>query len=393
MKCKSEDIYDRSGPLATVKTTIVMPGVYYSRNNTSRLFKSRQNYRYKFDRVVQRNGDINVEKFNNPNFNIFSHWFVTLVEARWRWALFNFFVAFIIDWLFFSFIYWAIAYTHGDLYEDHLPQNQNGSKWTPCIKNIYGFTSTFLFSIEVHTTVAYGKRAITVQCPDAIFAMCIQCIFSSIFQSFMIGILFAKLTRPKGRTQTILFSKNAIITMRNGKLCLIFRVGDMRKSRILNIRASMFIVQMDIGSEFLDDVDQIEMKAELDGCESSFFLWPVSVVHIIDETSPLYKISAADLFCGRLEILVVFEGIIESTGQPVQARSSYTENDIIWGHRFVPLMKYDSVNEIFDVDFSKLNVTEQIDTPLCSSHEYKFIVTSIKHTVSVCDNSNIPTMR
>ncbi|KAM3958850.1 G protein-activated inward rectifier potassium channel 4 [Aphomia sociella] len=219
--------------------------------------------------------------------------------------------------------------------------NQNASEWTPCIENIYGFTSTFLFSVEVHTTVAYGKRAITLECPDAIFAMCIQCIFSAIFQSFMIGILFAKLTRPKARTQTILFSKNAIITIRDEKLCMIFRVGDMRKSRILNIKASMYVIKMDIGSNFLDDADQIELKAVLDGCESTFFLWPIAVVHVIDESSPLYRISAADLFCGSLEILVVFEGIIESTGQPVQARSSYTENDIIWGHRFVPLMKYD----------------------------------------------------
>ncbi|XP_059050817.1 G protein-activated inward rectifier potassium channel 4-like [Achroia grisella] len=376
---------------SSVESSILTPGIYYPRNNNSRFFSTRQNRR-KSDRrrVTQKNGEINVEKFINPKFRIFSHWFITLVEARWRWTLLNFFVTYIVDWLFFGLVYWLILFRHGDLSEDHLPQNQNVSNWTPCIKNIYGFTSTFLFSIEVHTTVAYGKRAITLECPDAIFAMCIQCIFSSIFQSFMIGILFAKLTRPKARTQTILFSKNAIIALRDEKLCMIFRVGDIRKSRILNIKVSMFIVKLEIGSEFLDDAEQIEMKVELDGCESSFFLWPVAVVHIIDEMSPLYKISAADLFCGRLEILAVFEGIIESTGQPVQARSSYTENDIIWGHRFVPLMNYRSSNEMFDVDFSKLNITEQIDTPLCSSQEYDFLVTSVRHSVCTSDNSNIP---
>lgn len=327
-------------------------------------------------RIVHKNGEFNIEKFNSHKFGIFDNWFVAFVEARWRWTLLNFFIVFTCNWLLFGFTYWFIALVHGDLNERHLPLNQNQTNWTPCMKNIHGFTSTFLFSIEVHTTVAYGKRAITLECPDAIFAMCIQCIFSSIFQSFMVGILFAKLTRPKARTQTILFSKNAIVSLRDEQLCLIFRVGDMRKSKILDIKASMFVIRMSSNEEFIDNTDQIEMKVELDGCESSFFLWPLAVVHVIDANSPLYNMSAADLFSGKIEILVVFEGTIESTGQPVQARSSYMDTDIIWGHRFVPMVT--CVDDVFNVDFSKLSETEQVDTPLCSACEYETVVSMIK---------------
>lgn len=292
-----------------------------------------------------------------------------MVEARWRWTLLNFFVAFTVDWLLFGFIYWSIALVHGDLSIDHLPSNS--TEWIPCVENIYGFTSSFLFSIEVHTTVAYGRRAITIECPQAILAMCLQCILSSIFQAFMVGILFAKLTRPKSRTQTILVSKQTVVNLRNEKLCLVFRVGDMRVSRILNIRASAYIIRMHNTVKYIDSSEQIELKTEIDGCESTFFLWPVSVIHVIDSSSPLYKISAADLMCGLLEILVVFEGTIETTGQPVQVRSSFTENDVLWGHRFVPMIEFDHSVNMYNVDFSKLSVTTQIDTPLCSAAEYE----------------------
>ncbi|CAH0400398.1 unnamed protein product [Chilo suppressalis] len=350
-------------------STIVTPGVYYPRQKIINQIR-RDTARHKSARAVLRNGEINTEKFPNQKLSFFSRWFVSMVEARWRWTLLSFFLAFTGNWLFFGFTYWCISLSHGDLIEEHLPHNQNTSDWTPCIEYIYDFTSTFLFSIEVHTTVAYGKRSITLQCPDAIFAMCLQCILSSIFQAFMIGILFAKLTRPKARTQTILFSKHAIISLRDEKLCMVFRVGDIRKSRILNIKANMYVIRLQTELNYLDNNDQIALDADMDSCESSFFLWPISVIHTIDRSSPLYKISAADLLCGKIEILVVFEGIIESTGQPIQARSSYCESDILWGHRYVPMVNYDPKKETYDVDFSKLGETEQFDTPLCSAYEY-----------------------
>ena len=60
--------------------------------------------------------------------------------------------------------------------------------------------------------------------------MCIQFMVGVMCQTLMAGVIFAKLARPIKRAATIIFSKNAVICMRDGKLCLQFRVGDMRKS-------------------------------------------------------------------------------------------------------------------------------------------------------------------
>jgi len=45
----------------------------------------------------------------------------------------------------------------------------------------------------------------------------------------MVGIVFAKMARPKQRSQTLMFSRNAVICRRDGQLCFMFRVGDMRQ--------------------------------------------------------------------------------------------------------------------------------------------------------------------
>ncbi|KPJ17692.1 Inward rectifier potassium channel 4 [Papilio machaon] len=360
----------------------LVPGVY---RPISRTFSyCPKNLRH--ERAVLKTGEINVYRKQDSNF--FSNCFLILVEARWRWTLFSFFLAFTTNWLLFGGIYWCISYAHGDFLEANLPQNVNSTEFTPCIENIYGFTSTFLFSVEIHTTVAYGRRAITLECPQTITAMCLQCIVSSAFQSVMIGILFAKLTRPLARTRTILFSKYSVITLRDGQLCLIFRVGDIRKSRILNIKPTAYLLKWDTDCDNLLNAEQIELKVETVECESVFFLWPVHVVHIIDEHSPFYNMSAADLLCCKIEILAVFEGIIESTGQSIQARASFTETDILWGHNFVPMVSYNDDKCKYNVDFSQLSVVEQVETPLCSANEYNSVVTAISSTFTFDSKSS-----
>ncbi|CAK1583240.1 unnamed protein product [Parnassius mnemosyne] len=351
--------------------SVLIPGVYRPRN---RLFNNQKHSRYQ--RAVLKNGEINV--YHKHGMKFFSDFFLALVEVRWRWTLTFFFMAFTGNWLLFGFIYWIISYIHGDFIESHLPENLNTTYFTPCIENVFGFTSTFLFSVEVHTTVAYGRRSITLECPETIIAMCLQCIVSSIFQSVMIGILFAKLTRPIARTQTILFSKYSVITTRDAQLCLIFRVGDVRKSRILNIIPKAYVLRYNTDCENnISSEEQIELKVEIVECEPIFFLWPIHAVHVIDANSPFYRTSAADFLCSKVEIIVVFEGIIESTGQPIQARSSYTESDILWGHNFVYMVSYDSDKLKYNVDFSKLSEVEQVETPLCSAEEYDSLVRSL----------------
>ena len=64
-----------------------------------------------------------------------------------------------------------------------------------------------------------------------------------------VGIVFAKLSRPKKRSETLMFSKNAVISLRDGRLCLICRVGDMRKSHIVEAHVRMYLIKKKVSLE------------------------------------------------------------------------------------------------------------------------------------------------
>ncbi|XP_031364165.1 uncharacterized protein LOC102680039 isoform X2 [Apis dorsata] len=320
-------------------------------------------------RVVFKHGDCNVVQGNvaKRRRRYLQDIFTTLVDAQWRWTLLVFSMNFLLSWLGFALIWWLIAYSHGDLDpENHANSN---STFIPCIENIRGFTSSFLFSIETQHTIGYGSKHPTDECPEAVFVICIQSMTGVILQAFMVGIVFAKLSRPKKRTQTLLFSRNAVICQRDGQPCLMFRVGDMRKSHIIeaHVRAQMIKRKVTREGELLPFF-QTELKVGSDGEEDKIlFIWPTTIVHKIDEQSPLYHISASDMLRERFEIVVILEGVIESTGMTTQARSSYLPSEILWGHRFEHIITFKKETGEYEVNYTLFNNTYEVDTPLCSA--------------------------
>lgn len=258
-----------------------------------------------------------------------------------------------------------------DSFPSRILGNQEAANWKPCIANVYGFASCFLFSIETQHTIGYGARYTTEECPEAIFVMCIQSIIGVMIQAFMVGVVFSKLTRPKMRAQTLLFSRSAAICQRDGQLCLMFRVGDMRKSHIIDARIRAQMIRMRVTDEGeIMPYYQHELRCGVDHDESDLFLiWPMTIVHKITPDSPLYNISAADLLKEKFEIVVILEGTVESTSMTTQARSSYLPSEIKWGHRFEPLVTFRKDSGQYAVDYSLFNNTYEVDTPLCSSRD------------------------
>lgn len=148
-----------------------------------------------------------------------------------------------------------------------------------------------------------------------------------------------------------------------------FRVGDMRKSHIIeaHVRAQIISKRVTKEGEVLPFY-QYELKVGGDGEEDKiFFIWPTTIVHKITPDSPLYTLSAAEMMRQRFEIVVILEGVIESTGMTTQARSSYLPSEVLWGHRFEPLVSFKKETGEHEVDYSLFNNTYEVDTPLCSA--------------------------
>lgn len=291
--------------------------------------------------------------------------FTFLVKRKWQWTLLILACSLAAFFLLFASLYWLVSHAHGDFEAQH----NNSSNFIPCIRQIYDFRSCLLFSIETQHTLGYGLRAPTEECPEAIFVNCVQCIFGDIIQGFMTGIIFAKMTLPKKRKETLLFSDKAVICLRDGVRCLMFRVGDVRKNRIIDVDVKVVMLQTKRTREGeVLKLNQTLLKTQVDDCEEYMnFIWPMTVIHKIDRDSPLCNFSFDNVKFKRFEIVAILEGVIESTGQSTQVITSYTANDILWGHKFETILTVDEQNREYDVDFSKFHKT--ISIPLESVRE------------------------
>ncbi|BFF93056.1 G protein-activated inward rectifier potassium channel 3 [Drosophila madeirensis] len=343
-------------------------------------------------RVVFKHGECNVVQGNvaKRRRRYLQDIFTTLVDAQWRWTLLVFAASFVISWAFFGFIWWIIAYAHNDLeyinLRDKQPDLVANMTHTVCVTEVKSIMTAFLYSVETQTTIGYGNRYVTEECPEAIFTMCIQCITGVFIQAFMVGIVFAKLSRPKKRAQTLLFSRNAVICHRDGVPCLMFRVGDMRKSHIIeaHIRAQIIRKKVTKEGEVLPFYQQ-ELHIGADGGEDRLmFIWPTTIVHKIDRNSPLYMLSASDMLKERFEVVVMLEGVIESTGMTTQARSSYLPSEVLWGHRFVNVVSFRKETGEYEVDYTLFNNTYDVDTPLCSAKQLDELKSEYSRSAKSC---------
>ncbi|KPP78179.1 inward rectifier potassium channel 2-like [Scleropages formosus] len=308
-------------------------------------------------RFVKKDGHCNVQFVNvsEKRQRYLADIFTTCVDIRWRWMLLIFCLAFLLSWLFFGCIFWLVAIFHGD---------------KKCISNVTNFTAAFLFSIETQTTIGYGYRYVTDQCPVAVFMVVFQSIVGCIIDAFIIGAVMAKMAKPKKRNETLVFSHNATVAMRDNKLCLMWRVGNLRKSHLVeaHVRAQLLKSRTTAEGEYIP-LDQVDIDVGFDsGIDRIFLVSPITIVHEIDEDSPFYNMSKQDLETSEFEIVVILEGMVEATAMTTQCRSSYLAGEILWGHRFEPVL-FEEKN-YYKVDYSRFHKTYEVpSTPLCSARD------------------------
>lgn len=228
-----------------------------SPSTTSRRCTRRSSRRPR-QRFVGKDGRCNVTFVNmsERGQRYLSDLFTTCVDIRWRWMLVIFTLSFLLSWLLFGFAFWLIASAHGDLSIRLNPSSgsfpgsgEAGSgvgsdKEEPCFLQVNNFMAAFLFSLETQTSIGYGFRSVTEECPLAVVAVVLQCIVGCIIDAFIIGAVMAKIAKPKKRNETLVFSNTAVVTMRDGKLCMMWRVGNLRKSHLVeaHVRAQLLKV-------------------------------------------------------------------------------------------------------------------------------------------------------
>uniref|UniRef100_A0A8C3K913 G protein-activated inward rectifier potassium channel 1 n=1 Tax=Calidris pygmaea TaxID=425635 RepID=A0A8C3K913_9CHAR len=137
--------------------------------------------------------------------------------------------------------------------------------------------------------------------------------------------------------------------------------------------------------EFLP-LDQCELDVGFGtGADQLFLVSPLTICHEINSKSPFFCLSQRSLRSEQFEIVVILEGIVETTGMTCQARTSYTEDEVLWGHRFLPVMSLE--DGFFRVDYSQFHATFEVPTPPYSVKEQEENLSLSSPLSSPADNN------
>lgn len=313
-------------------------------------------------RYVRKEGNCNVVFRHVPEewLLFVTDIFTTLVEIRWRVMFLIFALSYILSWLFFGIIYWVIALSHGDI------NNINITAETSCMANVNSFTAAFLFSLETQTTIGYGHRGMNEICMISIIIVTIQDVMSCFIDTFVIGIVVAKMASARKRAQTVGFSNNAVINLRDGYLCLSWRVGDFRRHHLVEGTARAQIVRSTVHATGKMDVTYEDLVIQQ---RDIILATPTTIFHRIEPGSPLFKMSLVDLRKADFELVVSFTYTDDSTGMLHQTRTSYTPAEILWGQLFQEMIRVSRRH--YMVDYILFNHTAKVLVPEVSAEEYE----------------------
>jgi inward rectifier potassium channel len=193
------------------------------------------------------------------------------------------------------------------------------------------FLDTFFFSVQTMATIGYGEMYPKSTAANLIAAA--ETVYGLLSVTMSTGIFFSRFSMPTAR---VLFSRVAVVTPHNGVPTLMFRVANQRRNQILEAHMALTILRPEMSAEGV--VMRRFHNLHLTRSQSVVFALTWTVMHPIDEHSPLYGMTAADLEREDLEFICSLTGIDDTFSQTVHARHIYGPEDLRWNARFVDIL-------------------------------------------------------
>ncbi len=271
----------------------------------------------KIRRVINPDGSFNVRRrgvrWRDRNIYLY------LVNLRWSTFFAYVFGGYFVVNLLFASLYCLIGV-------EHLSGADVSTPW-------HAYLSAFFFSAQTITTVGYGAiapKGIAVSAAAAAEAMTGLLGFA-----VATGVLYGRFSRPKAK---MMFSRQAVIAPYQDKTALMFRVVNQLSNLIIDLDATVMLMTVHSVN------GQLTRKYEVLNLErAKIFFFPLTwtVVHPIDEASPLWKKTPEDLTAAQAEIMILIRGFDDTFAQTVHARYSYRSDELLPGARFLPNFEID----------------------------------------------------
>jgi inward rectifier potassium channel len=290
-----------------------------------------KNY-HKNTRFLNRDGSVNIRRLDGDFLGRIDIYH-SLITMSWKrfilMVLTGYFAANI---LFASLYYWAGPHSFGNLsHKDSLHE----------------FLDLFFFSAQTLTTVGYGYIYPKETLVSAIAA--IESMTGLLTFALATGVLYGRFSRPQAH---IRYSKYCVVAPYEGITGFMFRMANATQNELVETQVKVILAYNDLKT---NQRDFITLPLEID--KISFMALSWTIVHPIDEKSPIYNFTKEDFIKSDAEFLILFTAVNDTYSDTVYSRTSYKGHEIIMNAKFKPLQRNQRGNKV-TVDLRKLDEIE-----------------------------------
>ena len=193
----------------------------------------------------------------------------------------------------------------------------------------------FFFSVETSATVGYGEMY-----PATFYGhvVCTAEIFVGVaFTALATGLLFVRFSRPRAR---ILYAANPVVATHEGHPTLMIRIANGRRGLLFDAAAHLSLL-LSFRAEN-GEVFRRVYELELTRPQLPIFSVTWTLMHRIDETSPLAGYDSARLVEGDALLLLGVEGRDITVSASVVDTKGYSHAQILFGMRYTELVSFDT---------------------------------------------------
>ncbi len=190
------------------------------------------------------------------------------------------------------------------------------------------FMDLFFFSAQTLTTVGYGHvypHSVSVSTVAAI-----ESLSGLLGFAVATGVLYGRFSRPNAH---LMYSDNAIIAPYQGITGLMFRIANTKQNELIETEASLVIAYTN------PETNKREFEAlPLEINKINFLPMSWTIVHPIDDKSPIYNASVDDLIMQDAELIILVKAINDTYSQTVYSRMSYKAHEFVEKAKFIPIV-------------------------------------------------------